>query len=110
MALATTVQKKYARLREIVLKTLITPSGSYATGGDALDFRGLPGWTPEDPIQVDIKGKGGYIYEYDYQNRKMLVRIATTTGANIPLAEHSAAAYAAGVTADVIIAFVTYEK
>jgi len=86
----------------------LTPSGSYPALGDPLDFKTLGRTSNKQPILVDIYGQGGYIYQYDLANKKVMVRVATTTGANIPLAEHSAAAYAAGVTSDFILAEVMF--
>lgn len=89
---------------------LVVPSGTYPTGGDAADFGGLIGYTDKQPIDVDIRGKAGFVYQYDYQNKKMFVYCNTAGGANAPLGEHTNIAYVAGVTGDVIIAMVRYAK
>lgn len=83
-------------------------SGSYTTGGDTLNWKGVAGFTKSSllPVWVNVDGIAGYKYEHvmgagnDQAACKLLVRVATTSGANIGLAEHTAAAYAAGVTGD----------
>jgi len=58
----------------------LTASGSYATGGDTLDFAPLMGYTNKQPTWVDIQGLAGFIYEYDKANKKVLVRqVGTVT-------------------------------
>jgi len=109
MALTVTVNRKSSDLKEIRLYCRITASGSYASP-DPLDFRGLPGWTAKDPVQVEITGKAGYIYKYDYANRGMRAFIPTAVSGNSPFAEHSVAAYNAALSGDVIDAVVTYSK
>lgn len=88
----------------IVAFFTITAASNYATGGEipTPTIQALNRFTGRPPLLVIIQGKAGYAYEYDSATGKVLVRVATTTGANIGLAEHSAAAYAAGVTGDVI--------
>lgn len=81
----------------------IIASGSYPTNGDPLDFRGIIGYTDKDPFWVNAIGKAGFIYQYDYLNRKMFVYCNTAGGVNAPLGEHTNAAYAAGVTGDTIV-------
>jgi hypothetical protein len=86
----------------------LTPSGNYPNNGDVIDFKVLNPNSPKQPVSVDIYGQAGFIYQYDLANKKFMVRVATTTGANLPLAQHSAAAYDAAVIADTIIAEVTF--
>ena len=52
----------------------LVASGSYSTGGDSLDFAPVMGYTNKQPTWVHIEGIAGYIYEYDYTNKKVLVR------------------------------------
>jgi len=52
----------------------LAASGSYATGGDTLDFAPLMGYTNKQPTWVEIQGIAGFIYEYDRTNKKVLVR------------------------------------
>lgn len=89
----------------------LTASGNYATGGDAVDFqavitdvRGIR----SQPSWVEIRGKAGYVYEYDYTNKKVMAR-QEAAAAN-PADELSAAAYPAGVTGDTIRAYVVVKK
>lgn len=51
----------------------LTASGSYATGGDTLDFQPLVGYTTKQPDFVTINGIAGYVYKYDKANKKVLV-------------------------------------
>jgi hypothetical protein len=81
----------------------LVASGNYSTGGDTVDFTALGSyWRSKDPLFVEIQGKAGFVYQYDVENKKVLVYSNTAGGANAPLGEHTAAAYAAGVTGDVI--------
>lgn len=87
----------------------ITASGSYATNGDTLNLAGFfPGGAFNTPEAVIIQGNAGFVYGYvpgtKYADGKMTVRVATTTGTNAPLQEHSAVSYVSGVTGDNIIA------
>jgi hypothetical protein len=107
-----TTQKWYDGQRVHVVTT-ITPSGNYATGGDTLSLAlaEIPARTP--PIFASIVGKAGFVYQYvkgtGPNDGKVMVRVNTAGGANEPLGEHTAAAYAAGVLADVIIAHFIFE-
>lgn len=74
MALALARTSLVAGISDITACFTVTPSGNYATGGDAMDLRGIIGFTDKDPIDVKVKGVGGYDYEYDYTNRKLKVR------------------------------------
>lgn len=102
LALTGTVVKRDFAVRGGVALVTIVPSGSYATGGDTIDFTLLVGFTTKQPDVVMITGIAGFIYQYDSVNKKMFVYTNTAGGANAPLGEHTAAAYAAGVAADTI--------
>jgi len=108
MALAITVLKRSGggRGEEGIFR--IVASGSYPTNGDAADFAPLIGITSRQPDFVDIVGKAGFEYQYDYVNKKMFVYTNTAGGANAPLGEHTAAGYAAGVSGDTITAYVRW--
>lgn len=81
----------------------LAASGSYATGGDVVDFTQLGSvYRAKDPIFVEIQGKAGFVYQYDVVNKKVLVFCNTAGAANAPLGEHTAIAYVAGVTGDTI--------
>ncbi len=104
VAIATTFKPVIQKLGTLTLVLFqVTPSGSYATGGDTLDLKPLYRYGGSNKLLfATFFSKAGYVYQYDVANTKLMTRIATTTGANIGLAEHSAAAYAAGVTGDTI--------
>lgn len=80
-------------------------SGNYVANGDTYDFAALTEGGAQ-PTHVMIMGKAGYHYEYDYTNKKILVRQqrdpAAAGGADIPFTELAAAAYPAGVTGDAV--------
>jgi hypothetical protein len=86
----------------------VVASGSYATGGDSIDFNPLMGFINRQPDQVIITGKAGFVYQYDLINKKMFVYCNTAGGANAALGEHTAATYAAGVAGDSILAVVIW--
>lgn len=104
MALAGTRTKRDQMPGMLVGVFSVVASGNYATGGDSLDLQPLMGITTKQPDMVFISGKAGFVYPYDLANKKMLVFCNTAGGANAALGEHTAAAYAAGVTGDTIIA------
>ena len=81
----------------------IVASGNYAAGGDTLDLTQLGSiLRAKDPLFVEIQGISGFVYQYNPTTKKVLVYCNTAGGANAPLGEHTAAAYAAGVTGDTI--------
>lgn len=106
MALAATVSDVWHDKQRLHIIGTIAASGSYVAGGDTLDFavRGVQARVP--PKYVEIHGQAGFIYRFlpgtGISNGKVQVRCNTAGGANAPLDEHTAAAYAAGVTGDVI--------
>lgn len=90
------------------LATLVF-TGSYAALGDPLDFGAVFGMlTTKQPKRALIHGKAGFIYTYDLVNKKVMVFCNTAGGANLPLVEHTAIAYVAGVTGDVVEAWVLF--
>lgn len=117
MALAGTVIRRNKLGQGMRCEVLITPSGNYATGGDTLDLMSLCGFVGRLPTFVTIRGKAGFIYEWagngpasnrTTANQKMLVFCNTAGGANAALGEHTAAAYVAGILADVLVAEVWF--
>jgi hypothetical protein len=76
----------------------IVLSGSYTSGGDPLTLP-KPG-TMKAPYFVNVLGKAGYIYQYDFENAKLIVR--TGAAAQAALTELTAGAYIAALTGDVI--------
>lgn len=102
MALAATVTNKAVLPGFVIAAGNLTFSGNYSAGGESLNLNtvvtGVP--TNKAPAFVQIEGKGGYKYEYDHANKKVMVRVNTGAAANAALPEHTAAAYAAGVSGD----------
>jgi len=88
--------------RNFVVEADMALSGDYVTGGVDV-FTGVQGLMvpTTKPFQhVNVKGKAGYIYEYDYPNKKLLIRQEGAAGA--PSVELSAAVLPGGVTGDSI--------
>lgn len=109
MALAIKVTKRWFEGKKLKIVATVTASGSYTTGGDTLNFTTVTGFNIQSsqlPFDCIITGQAGFPYSYvagtTQANCLMKVFVATTTGANLPLAEHSAATYVAGVTGDTI--------
>lgn len=111
--------EKHAKTLHIFFS--VTPSGSYATGGDTLDLTalfgtaGLPGYsfpTASLPEKVEFSsnkpasGAQTNLFVYNYVPGTTLAngkfQVFTGAAAQTALTELSAGAYPAGVTADVI--------
>lgn len=74
MALTPTVIDKWHDGQRIHCVFSLAASGNYATGGVALSFLNkVP--TNKDPFHIELKGKAGYVYEYDYTAKKVIVRL-----------------------------------
>lgn len=99
----------------------LTPSGSYATGGDTLAWTGNDAIKSDQiPVQVEIfSGRlttsaqtNLFVYQYTpgttKDNGKM--QVFTGAAAQTALTELSAGAYPAGVTADVVSFHATFPK
>lgn len=110
MALTFTPTKKDAAKRGFVLIGTIVFSGSYpGSGGDVLDFGPYnPFLSNVQPNFVEIVGKAGFSYLYDFAQKKVTVRVNDAGGANAPMGEHTTAAYAAGVSGDTVLARVEW--
>lgn len=50
----------------------VTMSSAYATGGDTLDFSTIGGIGRQPTAVVPCGGAGGYVFNYDLANKKML--------------------------------------
>lgn len=103
MAIAVTETRRWGGQGSIRSVGTLAFSGSYATGGDPVTLP-KPGTTKE-PYRVSIVGKSGFDYQYDHENKKVIVRGYSPTDATagvIARQEIAAAAYPAGVTGDVI--------
>ena len=120
MAVAVAVTDMNVQDKYVTLYGTITPSGSYATGGDTLNITGAtlpPGASIPFtglPVSFWIFGQtiSGYVYSYVWgttnANGKLGVQ-QNAAGAGA-LAQIAAAAYPAGVTSDVIRFEATYRK
>jgi len=73
MAVAATLLKRAKGDNILTALFTLTFSGSYATGGDALDFATVVGFTNKQPDVVTINGISGYEYLYDFTNKKVFV-------------------------------------
>lgn len=102
MALAVALNKRSKTSGVLIAKFTLTPSGSYSTNGDSVDFAPKVGFTNRQPDYVDINGVAGFTYAYKRSTKKMLVFCNTAGGADQPLGELSAGAYPAGITGDTI--------
>jgi hypothetical protein len=106
MALSMAVTKQWFDGKKVNIVGTITASGSYTTGGDTLNLQGIGIKSSQVPFLVQINGQNGFLYSWvagtTQANGKVKVLVATTGGTNLPLSEHSAAAYVSGVTSDVI--------
>jgi hypothetical protein len=102
MAAAVTITKQRDFGQGMFVFGTIVFSGNYPTGGEAMDLTTLGAKTTKQPDFVDISGKAGFVYSYDFANKKVMVFCNTAGGANGALGEHTAAAYAAGVSGDTV--------
>jgi len=109
MALVVTKTNKFVEIKLIQGFFTVVASSNYAAGGEVLGLKALFG-THKDPIHVVIRGKAGFVYEYDFVNDKMMVFVNVAGGANAALGEHTAAAYVAGILADVIKGYAVFPK
>lgn len=107
MALAVTILKKVAITKHLLVYGTLAFSGTYPTGGEAIDLKPVLGKT-KDPLFMDINGKAGFQYAWDRVAGKVMIFTNSAGGANAALTEHTNAAVVAGVTGDTIdfIAFV----
>lgn len=100
MALAVTVSKHWMDLKKLHVVGSLTPSSTYATNGDTLNFNDWTIKSSRPPDYVEIHGKGDYSYSFvpgSTRNNGKMLAIVQDTGAEV-----GAGAYPAGVTADVI--------
>lgn len=104
MAVALSLLKRTKAGPMLDAQVQLTFSGTYPTGGEAVDFASVVGFTNRPPSAVNVTGKAGFVYQYDRANKKVLVLVNTAGGVNLRLDEHTAVAYVAGVTGDTVIA------
>lgn len=99
--------------RTVIFIGTLAITGNYAAGGMAADFQALCAGitTSKQPVHVAIQGIAGYVYEYDYTNKKIIIRAQTNAAAeDAPLGELTVAALPAGVTGDTIRARIVFPK
>jgi hypothetical protein len=105
MAVAVTVNKRYNTFGGQIVEATLVFSGNYSTGGDTVSLAGKVALS-KPPLWAIIGGVAGYSYGWvkgtTLANGKVRVGVNTGAGANLGLPEHTAAAYNAGVTADVV--------
>lgn len=101
MALTLSAIKKYKMNREFKVIATVALSGSYPAGGEPLDLT-VQHFLRKEPDLVRFVGSGGFNYTYDAATKKVIVRVNDAGGANAPMGVHTTAAYAGGVSADVI--------
>ena len=96
--ITATVDKQHDTGDLLLVRGTLAFTGSYATGGDSLAtvFAGKVNSTLK-ALQLFIMGTGGFLYEYDETNNKVLVRRGAAA-INLPLAEIPVAAYPAAST------------
>lgn len=106
MAAAATINEVFDHGQVIEVVGTIAFTGNYTTGGDTLSLASAKVPSSEAPIDVDINGKAGFVYQFDkgttLANGKVLVFCNTAGAANAALGEHTAVALVAGVTGDTV--------
>ena len=101
--ITATVDKQHDTGDLLLVRGTLAFTDNYVSGGDSLAavFTGKVNSTLK-AFQLFVTGTGGYMYEYDEPNNKLLVREQTDPadggGANIPLVEIPVAAYPAAST------------
>ena len=104
MSLALAVTDKWFDGQRLHVVGTVTPSGSYSTGGDTLNFKNIDVKSQQVPSWVDINGKSGYVYSFDpgtlISNGKMLIHEAAADGG--ALDELETGAYPEAVKSDIV--------
>ena len=104
MPLAITIVDVDAASGNVYLFGTLTPSGSYSTGGDTLDFTTIAPQlaASQPPVQVWIGGSTGDAYSWikgaALNNQKVKINTASNT-------ELAAGAYPARITGDTSLQF-----
>lgn len=113
MALVAAITKQYYDGKKVHVIGTITASGSYTTGGDTLSLTGLNIKSSQVPYWLEVQGVNGFNYAYvvgaTQATGKVKVFVLQAAATNTPLAEHTAAAYVAGVTGDTITFYAEFE-
>jgi hypothetical protein len=104
MALTPTLVQRWHDTKRVHVVATVVASGSYTTGGEVLatTIKQLAKIST-DPFWVDIRGRAGYIYAYDYATNKVMVFYGDNNNANDgPLIQIPAASYPSDLTSDSI--------
>ena len=106
MALAITITDIDAEAGNIYIFGLLTPSGSYSTGGDTLDFTTVASQigASQAPLQVWAGGTSGDAYSFVRAGSPTLAngKVKINTASNTEL---SSGSYPARITGDANIQF-----
>lgn len=102
MPIAFTETRRLPNLRSARVLGTLTFSGSYATGGEVPTGITFKGGSTKPPITVKFDNRGTHTFRYDPATGKVLAFLGGV--------EHAAAAYVAGVTADVVTMDIEYGK
>lgn len=101
---ATMTRRGYRGLGGVdVLHFTLAFTGSYVIGGEVQTnpFSNVDR-EKREPDFILASGRAGFVYQYEKSSKKWLVYCNTAGAANAALGEHTAAAYVAGITGDVI--------
>ena len=106
MSVAMTVVDQWHVGRKLEVIGTLAFTANYATGGSTCTLASLGIDSSQAPQYVKITGQSGFIYQWVYSTNqtlgKVMIRIATTAGSNLPLAQHSQVAVVNGVKNDTI--------
>src|SRR5258706_5485781 len=84
----------------------LTFFGTYpGAAGDPFDVTTIVGFTNRQPDVVNIGGKSGWLYTYDFVNKNIIIKGQQPTSATagiIPLDDLANAAYPASITGDAV--------
>lgn len=100
MPVAISSFKRKSDGQGLIVTGKLALSGTYPGSGDAVDFSKIAGLTNRQPDLVLVAGSAGFVYQYDYANKKLWTYCNTAGGANNALGDHTNAGYVAGVTGD----------
>lgn len=110
MALTLTTQKTLRGVNFTLVIFRLVASGNYAVGGEVPTptIQSLNRFNGRPVARCTISGRAGFVYSYNESNGKVQVWCNTAGGVNGGLGEHTAVAYVAGVTGDMILGWVVF--
>jgi len=106
MALALTVTKQWYDGKKVFVVGTIVASGSYATGGDTINFTSLGIPSSQGAFWVKFNSLNGYGYTFAPGTTQANGKVRINTASNTEL---GAGAYPAGITGDTIVYFALFE-